>query len=476
MHSIRWKLLLASLIIVFVPVSFLSHYFISSFDKFTRTVQEEDMAKQAVALCELYKGICLTGNSSNTQNCSEKFATVIDNTGRSFHSELMLLSPEGVILFASSNATGVAGQDISGRQEVGKAMSGHYGATWRLEKNRNLVYYDIAVPLKTDKNEVIAIAHVTQHTSQITKAIMKIRSIQQKAMIISLIVASLVAVVLAYTLTGRLRKLTKASVDYAKGGRLLDDFTVKGKDEVATLGSAIKNMAAEIDKRNRYNRDFVSTIMHEVKTPLTAIKGAAEVLSGSAGANPELRKKFLTNIMIETERLICMTGELMELTRIDTENMRVDKKRIDYSDFIRKVVERLEPTFNGKHVSLEADIPSTSVYVYAIEDRIEQVIANLLDNAVRYSPVDGVVQLRLEVTDGMAVVTIKDSGPGIPPVNIDRVFNRFFTTESKGNPRDYGSGIGLAIAKSIVENHNGEIRVESEVGKGTIFAFSLPIV
>ncbi len=475
MHSIRWKLLLVSLLIVFVPVSFLSHYFIITFDKFTRTVQEEGMASQAVALCELYKGICLTDNSNDTQHCSEQFAAVIVDTGRSFKSDLMLISPEGIILFASSNATEIVGHNICERKEVDKAIRGRYGASWNIDTKRNVVFYHIAVPLKTPLNEVVAIAHVTQHTSQITKALMKIGSIQQKAMIISLVAACLAAVVLAYTLTSRLRKLTKAAVDYAKGGRMLDDFTVKGKDEVAILGGAVKNMASDIDKRNNYNREFVSTIMHEVKTPLTAIKGAAEVLSGNAGESQELRDKFLSNIMIESERLTRMTGELMELTRIDTENIRVEKKRIDFSDFMQKVAERLEPTFNGSNVSLAVEIPEAPFFVYAIEDRIEQVIGNLLDNAKRYSPDGGVVQLRLSESEGIVTVTVKDSGPGIPPVNIDRVFNRFFTTESKGDSQGYGSGIGLAVAKSIVENHHGEIWVESEVGQGTIFGFSLPL-
>jgi signal transduction histidine kinase len=473
MHSIRWKLLLVSLLIVFIPISFLSHYFISSFDKFTRTVQEENMANQAVALGELYKGICLASGSNDYQRCKEQFSSVMVNSGNSFNSDLMLISPEGTVLFASDNVIKKIGQNLSDKKEVAKAMLGKYGARWNVDKTHSYVFYYIAVPIKDTAGNVIGIAHVTKHTGQITKAIMKIGSTQQKSMIIALLSACLAAIILAYTLTSRLRRLTRASVDYAKGGQLLDNFVVKGKDEVALLGKAVKDMAAEIDKRNHYNREFVSTIMHEVKTPLTAIKGAAEVLSGTAGEKPELRDKFLSNIMIESERLTRMTGELMDLTRIDTEILRVEKTQVDYCDFVRKVLDRLGPTFNSDS-TLTVDIPSNKLFVSIIEDRIEQVIANLLDNAMRYSPENGIVSVKVSEYEGCVILTVKDSGPGIPPVNMNRVFNRFFTTEHKGYSQEYGSGIGLAIAKSIVENHHGEIWVESEIGKGTIFGFSLP--
>ena len=217
--------------------------------------------------------------------------------------------------------------------------------------------------------------------------------------------------------------------------------------------------------------------MHELKTPLTAIKGAVEILEQGAGEKADARRKFLGNIRHQTARMIRLVGELRELTRLDTELLRGQKTRVDYAEFVETALERLEPTFDTVHAPCRLDVPEREETIDAmiVPGRIEQVISNILDNAFRYTEPSGEVTVTVRRgEDGTVVTAVRDTGCGITATNIDRVFDRFFTTEPKGQRREYGSGLGLAIARRIVENHGGTIRVESAPGRGACFFFSLP--
>ena len=234
-------------------------------------------------------------------------------------------------------------------------------------------------------------------------------------------------------------------------------------------------MAAELQRTNRYNREFISTVMHELKMPITAIRGAAEILEQGAFAKEEARVRFLANIRFEAERLARLAWELGELTKLDTEMPHAPKERVDYGRCVAGIVERFETTLDTPHAALRLRLPDRPLHASIVPGRMEQVIGNLLDNALRYTPADGSVEIVVEPGPGRTIVTsVRDTGCGIAPANLGKVFDRFFTTEPKDRPRDYGSGLGLAIAKSIVENHRGAITVESAPGQGATFRFVLP--
>ena len=253
------------------------------------------------------------------------------------------------------------------------------------------------------------------------------------------------------------------------------DVRVGGRDEIAELARALNHMAAELQRTNQYNREFISTVMHELKMPITAIKGAAELLEQGAFAKEEARVKFLGNIRFETERLARMVWELNELTKLDTEMPHASKEKTDYGRCVRDIVERFETTLDSPHATIRVVLPAKPVFARILPGRIEQVVGNLLDNAVRYTPASGLIEVTVEPgADSTVVTCVRDTGCGIAPSNLAKVFDRFFTTEPKDRPKDYGSGLGLAIAKSIVEHHQGSIAVESTLGQGATFSFRLP--
>ena len=474
MKSIRWKIILTSMAVVFVPIYLLNRHAVEFFDLFTRTALEKQMVDTAFIAAEQYKLMVLRPTAEDPVADAE-FDHLIKIYGPQIEAEICLVSGTGVVLF-DSGTNSLVGQDISSRREISKALQGDYGHRWELTPDRQYIYYYVALPIhEDDTGEVVGVSYVFRHTAPIIHAIKQIYADQRLATASALGVAVLIAAILAQTLTRRLRKLTKASVAFAQGTAPFET-DIKGRDEIGELGGAMKQMAAEIEKRNHYNRDFISTVMHELKMPLTAIKGAAELLEQGAAENPAARGKFISNIRFEVDRMVRMVAELAELTKLDVEVLRGQKETVDYVQFVREVAERLEPTFDQHHAEFRVVLPEKNIPVKLLAGRVEQVISNLLENAFRYTPVTGSVELRVEEGPEQNVITrIRDTGCGISSSNLDKVFDRFFTTEPKDKPKDYGSGLGLAIAKSIVENHGGTIWVETEAGKGACFSFSLPV-
>ena len=335
------------------------------------------------------------------------------------------------------------------------------------------MYYYVAVPVKRGE-QVCGVAYLSRHTGHVTKASIKLSSFQQKTTAGAIMAGVLLATLLAFRLTSRLRTLTVAATAFARGQAPLQ-VDVRGRDEIAELARAIRQMATELQRTNQYNREFIATIMHELKMPVTAIQGAAELLEQGAVVREEARVKFLGNIRFESERMARMIWELGELTKLDTEIPHAPKEKVPYGACVREIVERFETTLDEAHAAIRVNLHARPVFAKIIPGRIEQVIGNLLDNAVRYTPATGRIEVTVEPgPDSTVVTTVRDTGCGIAPANLGKVFDRFFTTEPRDRPRDYGSGLGLAIAKSIVENHQGAIEVESLPGQGATFRFRLP--
>ncbi len=476
MQSLRWKLILMAAAIVIIPVYFLNKQAIDSFDLYTRTALEEEMKGNANMV-----GSAFLAYLRARETEKDILVPALNNTlssfreyGQDFDARLLLLDKHGIALFDTKQPpeTDRNFSDHEAVREVQMQDAKGYGSAWSTTSDNKLSYYYIAVPLG-NPGEPDGIAYVIQHTNPIIGAIIELKNNQFQASGAALFIALLASILIAFTLTHPLRKLTRATHDFAQGKPNVE-IPVRGRDEIGRLGQSIGRMVEEINKRNAYNRDFVSTLVHELRTPLTAIKGATEILEESKNLPPEKREKFQANIRLETERVIRMVNELGELTRLDAETLRTERETIEYPDFLRQVLEKLDHAFDQPRAELVTEIPDEALQVNILPARIEQVIANLLENAYRYTPHDGRITLRVRSgPDNQVTTDIEDTGCGIDPVNLPRIFDRFFTTEAKGQPRDQGSGLGLSIVRSIIENHGGSIQAENVQGTGARFTFTL---
>ncbi len=477
MRSIRWKIVLTSLLLVSIPILVLNRHAIYFFDRFTRTALEQHLRSHAFLVGAQYKQTLDTPDPEIRDYLRQQLAADLREYELEMDARFQILSPAGLVLF-DSRRHGAEGSFLVDRPEIAEALTGAYSARARLSADSQYMYYYIARPVKNAAKDTLGIVYIIRHTGPIIAAIQQMVTNQRTATYVSVLAAALIATLMALTLTRRLRALTRGARDFATGKAEFDiDF--HGGDEIAELAASVKTMAHEIEARNTYNRDFISTTLHELKAPLTAIKGAAELLDEGAVDDPTARAKFLGNIRYQADRMIRMTGELTEMTRLDIELLRGKREHVEYVQFINDVVERLEPTFHDDHAALSCGLPPAGIAAMIAPGRIEQVISNLLENALRYTPVDGRVTIEVETTpDDQLLTHVTDTGPGISPTNIARVFDRFFTTEQRDGSVEYGSGLGLAIARAIVSNHGGEITVQSpwpaDATGGTRFTFTLP--
>lgn len=244
-------------------------------------------------------------------------------------------------------------------------------------------------------------------------------------------------------------------------------------DELSQLALSFNQMAAKLEQVETMRRQLIGDISHELRTPLTAIKGSMEgLIDGVLPANEET----FHGIYREADRLQRLVSDLQELSQVEAGAFELHLQPIDVIDLVEATVKRLELQFVDKGVFLESDVPNGLPPVRADHDRINQVMLNLVGNALQYTPGGGRVRITAIRHEDEIYISISDTGIGIPPEHFQHLFTRFYRVDKSRSRVGGGSGIGLTIAKHLVEAHGGRIWVESPgSGKGSTFTFTLPV-
>ncbi|MFP4497269.1 MAG: sensor histidine kinase [Vulcanimicrobiota bacterium] len=254
---------------------------------------------------------------------------------------------------------------------------------------------------------------------------------------------------------------------------------VRGNDNRIVGAIAILKDLTEIQKMELTVNEFVEMVSHELKTPLTSIKGFVETLLEGALDNPEVTRRFLQVINEETNRLTRLVIGLSDLTRATRQNSEDHAMSpVNTSKFITGVVRLFEQLAHEKQVELNINIQEELPTIYVDEDKIRQVIINLIDNALKYTAIKGpgnFVEVNARATDNFVQVQVKDTGVGIPTDEKDRIFEKFYRVNKGKAAQLGGTGLGLSITREIIETHGGRITVESQENKGSVFSFNIPI-
>jgi two-component system phosphate regulon sensor histidine kinase PhoR len=228
----------------------------------------------------------------------------------------------------------------------------------------------------------------------------------------------------------------------------------------------------DLRRLERLRRELTANVSHELRTPLTSIKGFAETLLGGAMRDEVTCRRFLEIIDKEANRLVKLVDDLLDLSRLESQRISLELARVDVGDLVADTLTRLRPLAGSRDLQLRP--ADAEVTVLADRDRLAQVLMNLLDNAIKFTPEDGRIAVGWRTVNGEVEVTVADTGPGISAADLPHVFERFYKADRARPAVPGGSGLGLAIAKHIVEAHGGRIRVASTPGAGTTFAFTVP--
>jgi two-component system phosphate regulon sensor histidine kinase PhoR len=224
----------------------------------------------------------------------------------------------------------------------------------------------------------------------------------------------------------------------------------------------------------RTREEFVANVSHELRTPLSLIKGYVETLLDGARDNPEVAERFLKIIERNANRLDLLIQDLLTISALESEKIKLNLQPVELHALAAKVLTDLNAKAENKNVALVNDVPELTAH--GDVNRLDQVLANLVDNAIKYGRAEGHVTVGgKKRDDGALEIFVRDDGPGIPAEALDRVFERFYRVDKARSRDQGGTGLGLSIVKHIVQAHGGEVRVESEVGQGSTFFFTLPV-
>ncbi len=269
-----------------------------------------------------------------------------------------------------------------------------------------------------------------------------------------------------------LRKITEAAKQYASGN--LDyEIPVNSQDEIGYLSASLNYMSTHLKDMEDYQKKFVANVSHDFRSPLTSIKGYIEAIAD--GTIPvELQGKYLNIILFETERLTDLTRDLLTLNEFDTKDLLLNKESFDLHEMMKQVAASFEGTCTSRKISIELLFASRVLYVHADRSKIQQVLYNLLDNAIKFSNPQSTVTIETTERGEKIFTSVRDYGIGIPKEDLSKIWERFYKSDLSRGKDKKGTGLGLAIVRKIIQAHNENINVISTEGVGTEFIFSLP--
>ncbi len=267
-------------------------------------------------------------------------------------------------------------------------------------------------------------------------------------------------------------KITKYAIEYSKG-HFNYELKIKTNDEYKDLADAITYMAGELNHLDEHQRKFISNISHDIRSPLTSIKGYVEaMLDGTIPVDSQ--EKYLNIILFESERLTELTSNLLTLNQLGNHTMLLDKSLFDINYIIEKTIETYEGRCSDNDISLICNFETEKQQVYADKSQIQQVLNNLIDNAIKFSHKNSQIIVSTYLRTEKVFVSVKDSGEGIPKDSLKKIWERFYKIDPSRGKDKKGTGLGLAITKDIINAHNENINVVSTEGVGTEFVFTLP--
>ncbi|MBR5406702.1 MAG: HAMP domain-containing histidine kinase [Lachnospiraceae bacterium] len=306
----------------------------------------------------------------------------------------------------------------------------------------------------------------------ITDSTDRLMNIYYIALGIMFVLSMLVLVVFTVVVYRPLKKITRATEEYADGN-LMHTIEISKDDEIGHLAASLNYMASELSKGEDNQKQFIANVSHDFRSPLTSIKGYIEAMADGT-IPPEMMGKYLNIVLNETERLTKLTNSLLTLNNLNTRGMHLDLSDFDINKVIKNTAATFEGTCKAKRIRFKLVLCGETLHVHADMGKIQQVLYNLIDNAIKFSDPNSSIKLETSEKNDTVFVSVKDTGIGIPKESQKLIFDRFYKTDMSRGKDKKGTGLGLAITKEIINAHHENINVISTVGVGTEFIFTLP--
>lgn len=448
---------------VYIAFAFLSIFCVSiiTSDHMMRKIEKqtsETLYKEATLFSRDY-----LSEFSFEGKYSEQIQESFDQMRSHMDASIWLVSDDGAVLFSSTRKGYKEApskiEDFETKKEDTKAYSTYYGEktvsflvpVTSSQFNGYLLVHKAHADLVAQRNDFLVPVYVT--------------------VAVIYVLSFLILFAFQLMVYQPLRKITEAAKQYASGN--LDyEIPVTTHDEIGYLSASLNYMSSHLKDMDDYQKKFIGNVSHDFRSPLTSIKGYLQALAD--GTIPvEMQDRYFKILLFETERLTDLTEDLLTLNEFDTQRLILDINRFDIHEVIRNVTTSFEGRCNDKYISIELKFPDKPLEVKADKRKIQQVLYNLVDNAIKFSPSDSEIIIKTIEKNGKVFVSVKDRGFGIPKQSLAKIWDRFYKTDLSRGKDKKGTGLGLPIVKEIIQAHNENINVVSTEGVGTEFTFSL---
>lgn len=460
------KFSIAYLIFLFfgyvIVTSFMSEMTVDLF----KNQKAKELYKSASVLADGY-ALDLYNNEVSLTTLKEE----IDTMSLMVDSEIWVINPSGLIVLDSSEAINLDNpKTIEGFNTL--SMMGSYYTVGTFYNSFDEETLSIGAPI-TSGYSVMGYVLIHYPMEKIEQQSNSILNISYIILIILFLLSFIILIFFTEMVYLPLKKITKATEEYA-AGNLNYELNVDSDDEIGYLGATVSLMAKEFARGEDNQKHMVANVSHDFRSPLTSIKGYLEAIQDGT-IPPEMYEKYIGVVINETDRLIKLTNSLLSLNNLDNQGMVLDRSDYDINQIIRNTVSTFEGRCIEKKIAVEILLTGDVMKVNADKTRIQQVLYNLIDNAIKFSHKNSVIKIETREKNNKLFVSVKDSGIGIPKDSINLVWDRFYKTDLSRGKDKKGTGLGLCITKEIIKAHGENINVTSTEGVGTEFTFSLAL-
>ena len=422
----------------------------------------------------LYKEAILISNSYatdlyNSETTLESVWRQIDALGTFMNASIWIVNPSGLIVLDSSSPIDI--ENSRTIPDFNPTITGN--SFYTVGKFFSMFEEDMIsafAPITSDyKVKGYVIIHYSMHELEKTAA--SLLNISYLTLVLLFVLSLIILLFFTELVYMPLRKITHATEQYAIGN-FRYKFQIDSEDEIGYLGASLAYMASEISKSEDNQKRLVANISHDFRSPLTSMHGYLEaMLDGTIP--PELHEKYLGVVLNETDRLTKLTNSLLTLNNLNTQGMILEKTSFDINQVIKNTAASFEGTCRSKLITIELSLTGKTMYVTADLVKIQQVLYNLVDNAIKFSHKNSSIKIETIEKSNKILVSVKDNGIGIPKDSIKLIWDRFYKTDLSRGKDKKGTGLGLSITKEIIHAHNENINVISTEGEGTEFIFTL---
>ena len=460
-HSLYYKFILGYL--VFGILSFIVIATLASdwTDRILLSARADNLYDEASLLAARYSGIYRGSAQSEDDTQS-----LVDALSAYLHTEIWIVNTRGIVV--NDSVHGARTSMVI--ENFDPTFTGNRGyAIGNYHNNFNGDVLSVCAPIT---GNYVTHGYVLIHLpiSEITHLRDQVLNVLYVTACIIFGLSLIILLVFTISVYFPLRKITAAAREYAEG-HLQHRVVLHTQDEVGYLADTLNYMSEKLEKSDEYQKNFIANVSHDFRSPLTSIKGYLEaILDGTIP--PELQEKYLHLVISETDRLNKLTQGLLTLNSLDLKG-RLTRTNFDINRVIKDTAASFEGTCNAKNIILDLTFSETSTMVYADMGEIQQVLYNLIDNAIKFSHHNSTIFIQTSIRYEKVFVSVKDTGIGIPRDSQKKIWERFYKTDLSRGRDKKGTGLGLSIVKEIIQNHGETIDVISTEGVGTEFIFTL---